>query len=69
MWDTSKDYRILIAKEARELFLRTVQTGSFRGNWNKKASIDVAKQMDPDLQSLSYCYLEGEKPCLYGRGC
>lgn len=60
MWDTSKDYRILIAKEARELFLRTVQTGSFRGNWNKKASIDVAKQMDPDLQSLSYCYLEGE---------
>lgn len=60
MWDTSKDYRVLIAKEARELFLKTVQTGGFRGNWNKKATIDVAKQMDPDLQSLSYCYLEGE---------
>ncbi len=60
MWDTSKDYRILIAKESRELFLKTVQTGGFRGNWNKKASIDVGKQMEPDLQSLSYCYLEGE---------
>lgn len=59
MWDTAKDYRILIAKEAKELYLRTVQTGSFRGNWNKKMAIDTAKTMDSDLQSLLYCYLEG----------
>lgn len=59
MWDTAKDYRILIAKEAKELYLRTVQTGSFRGNWNKKMAIDIAKTMDSDLQSLLYCYLEG----------
>ncbi|MBO7518489.1 MAG: tRNA-binding protein, partial [Methanobrevibacter sp.] len=24
MWDTAKDYRILVAMHARELFLRTV---------------------------------------------
>ena len=59
MWDTAKDYRILIAIKARELFLRTVETGSFRGNWNKRATIDEAKMMESDLQSLLYCYLEG----------
>ena len=60
MWDTAKDYRILIAMHARELFLRTVQTGSFRGNWNKKGSIEETKRMEPDLKSLLYCYLEGD---------
>lgn len=60
MWDTAKDYRILIAMKSRELFLRTVQTGSFRGNWNKKGAIDLAKRMEADLQSLLYCYLEGD---------
>ena len=43
MWDTAKDYRILIAMHARELFLRTVQTGSFRGNW-KHASSSIHKR-------------------------
>ena len=61
MWDTSKDYRILISKKSQELFLSTVQTGSFRVNLNKKASIDEAKQMDSTFQSLSYCYLEGDE--------
>ena len=60
MWDTAKDYRILIAMHARELFLRTVQTGSFRGNWNKKGAIEETKRMEPDLKSLLYCYLEGD---------
>ncbi len=60
LWDTAKDYRILIAIKARELFLRTVETGSFRGNWNKRATIDEAKMMESDLQSLLYCYLEGK---------
>ena len=60
MWDTAKDYRILIAMNARELFLRTVQTGSFRGNWNKKGVIEETKKMEPDLKSLLYCYLEGD---------
>ena len=60
MWDTAKDYRILIAMHARELFLRTIQTGSFRGNWNKKGTIEETKKMEPDLKSLLYCYLEGD---------
>ena len=60
MWDTAKDYRILIAMNARELFLSTDQTGSFRGNWNKKGAIEETKRMEPDLKSLLYCYLEGD---------
>ena len=61
MWDTAKDYRILIAMHARELFLRTIQTGIFRGNWNKKGTIEETKRMEPDLKSLLYCYLEGDE--------
>lgn len=61
MWDTSKDYRILIAIKSQEIFLNTVQTGSFRGNWNKKAAIDEAKNMNSAFQSLKYSYLEGDK--------
>ena len=61
MWDTSKDYRILISQKSKELFLRTVQTGSFRGHWNKKACIETAEKMDSDFQSLLYCYLEGDE--------
>ncbi len=61
MWDTTKDYRILIAQKSKELFLNTVQTGSFRGQWNKKMSIEIANKMDSDFQSLLYCYLEGEE--------
>lgn len=61
MWDTSKDYRILIAKESREVYLNLIQTCSFRGNWNKKMAIDIAKQMNSDFQSLIYSYLEGDE--------
>ena len=61
MWDTTKDYRILIAQKSKEVFLRTVQTGSFRGNWNKKMCIEVANNMNSDFQSLLYSYLEGDE--------
>ncbi len=59
MWDTSKDYRILVANEARENYLNLIPTASFRGNWNKKMAIDMAKTMNSDFQSLLYSYLEG----------
>ena len=61
MWDTSKDYRILVAQESKEVYLRTIQTCAFRGSWNKKMSIDTAKTMNSDFQSLIYSYLEGEE--------
>lgn len=60
MWDTSKDYRILIAMKSQEVFLNTIRAGSFRGNWNKKAAVDEAKNMNSAFQSLKYSYLEGE---------
>lgn len=60
MWDTSKDYRILVANEARENYLNLIPTASFRGNWNKKMAIDTAKTMNSDFQSLLYSYLEGD---------
>ena len=60
MWDTSKDYRILVANHAREQCLNIIQTASFRGNWNKKLAIETAKNMNSDFQSLSYSYLEGD---------
>ena len=60
MWDTSKDYRILVANEARENYLNLIPTASFRGNWNKKMAIETAKLMNSDFQSLLYSYLEGD---------
>lgn len=60
MWDTSKDYRILVANHTREQYLNIIQTASFRGNWNKKLAIETAKNMNSDFQSLSYSYLEGD---------
>lgn len=60
MWDTSKDYRILVANEARENYLNLMPTASFRGSWNKKMAIDIAKTMNSDFQSLLYSYLEGD---------
>ncbi len=61
MWDTTKDYRILVASKARENYLNLIPTASFRGNWNKKQAIDLAKQMNSDFQSLTYSYLEGDE--------
>lgn len=60
MWDTSKDYRILVANESRENYLNLMPTVSFRGSWNKKMAIDTAKTMNSDFQSLLYSYLEGD---------
>ncbi|KZX12414.1 phenylalanine--tRNA ligase beta subunit [Methanobrevibacter oralis] len=61
MWDTTKDYRILVASKAKENYLNLIPTASFRGNWNKKQAIDVAKTMNSDFQSLIYSYLEGDE--------
>lgn len=61
MWDTTKDYRILVASKARENYLNLIPTASFRGSWNKKQAIDLGKQMNSDFQSLIYSYLEGDE--------
>ena len=61
MWDTSKDYRILVASKARENYLNLIPTASFKGSWNKKQAVDLGKQMNSDFQSLIYSYLEGDE--------
>jgi len=61
LWDTSKDYRILVASKARENYLNLIPTASFRGSWNKKQAVDMGKQMNSNFQSLIYSYLEGDE--------
>ncbi|KZX17296.1 tRNA-binding protein [Methanobrevibacter filiformis] len=58
MWDTDKDYRILIAQKALDLYNRTVNSGTLRGRWNKRMAIDTANSMSSDFQSLTYSYLD-----------
>ena len=60
MWDTSKDYRILVANKSRENYLNIIPTASFRGKKNKKLAIETGKLMNSDFQSLLYSYLEGD---------
>ncbi|MDR2829435.1 MAG: tRNA-binding protein [Methanobrevibacter sp.] len=58
MWDTTKDYRILVAQKSKELHKRTVNSGSFRGHWNKKMVLEIAESMNSDFQTLKYSYLD-----------
>ncbi|NJE30926.1 tRNA-binding protein [Thermococcus sp. 18S1] len=58
MWDTSKDYRLLVAEKAVELFLKTVEHAKFKGKWNKKGAIQLAKEMIPEIQAMRYSYVE-----------
>ncbi len=58
MWDTSKDYRLLIAEKAVELFLKTIEHAKFKGRWDKKKVIKLAKEMLPELQAMRYSYLD-----------
>ncbi|MDR3292003.1 MAG: tRNA-binding protein [Methanobrevibacter sp.] len=60
MWDTTKDYRLLVAQKSKELYVRTVKSGSFRGHWNKRMALDIAEEMNSDFQTLAYSYLEPE---------
>lgn len=57
MWDTSKDYRLLVAQKSVELFLRTIEGANLRGKWNKKKALSNARDMMPEIQSLYYSYL------------
>lgn len=61
MWDTSKDYRLLVAEKSVELFIRTIEGAKFRGQWDKKRSIQLAKEMIPDIQALRYSYIDPEE--------
>ncbi|WP_457751322.1 tRNA-binding protein [Thermococcus sp.] len=58
MWDTSRDYRLLVAEKSVELFLKTVEHAKFKGKWNKKGAIQLAKEVIPELQAMRYSYVE-----------
>ncbi|MDI6842577.1 hypothetical protein C7452_0391 [Methanothermobacter defluvii] len=58
MWDTSKDYRLMVALKSVELFRRTLETGSFRGQWKKKLALTTAGEIERTLQGILYSYLE-----------
>ncbi|BDZ66673.1 tRNA-binding protein [Methanobacterium ferruginis] len=57
MWDTSKDYRLLVAEKSVELFLRTIEGANFKGKWNKKQALQAARKMTSEIQTLYYSYL------------
>lgn len=58
MWDTSRDYRFKVADKSISLFLKAVESGSLRGQWNKKLAVQMADEIKKVLQSLIYSYLE-----------
>lgn len=60
MWDTSKDYRLLVAEKSIDLFVRTVDGKNFKGHWRKRQAIDTAKEIGRELQAVAYSYMEPE---------
>ena len=58
MWDTSKDYRLLIGEKSIDLFLRTIEGANLKGRWNKRNVRQIAKDMIPEIQSMYYSYVE-----------
>ncbi|WP_323736746.1 tRNA-binding protein [Methanosphaera sp. ISO3-F5] len=61
MWDTSKDYRLKVAEKAVEQFIRVVEGSNLRGSWNKKQVRLIAKNMNPELQTMYYSYLSPQE--------
>lgn len=57
MWDTSNDYRLLVAEKSIEFFLRTLDGANLKGKWNKKQALNLARNMVPEIQTLYYSYL------------
>lgn len=57
MWDTSKDYRLKVAEKSIEDFIRVVEGSNLRGSWNKKQVRQIAKNMNPEIQTLYYSYI------------
>ncbi len=58
MWDTSKDYRLLVAEKSIDLFVRTVDGKNFKGHWKKRPAIDIALEMGRELHAIAYSYME-----------
>lgn len=61
MWDTSKDYRLRVAEKSVELFIRTAEGANLKGIWNKRKSLNSARDMIPEIQKLYYSYLEPDE--------
>lgn len=61
MWDTSKDYRLKVAQKAVEQFIRVVEGSNLRGSWNKKQVRLIAKNMNPDIQTMYYSYVSPQE--------
>lgn len=61
MWDTSKDYRLKVAEKAVEQFIRVVEGSNLRGSWNKKQVRLIAKNMNPEIQTMYYSYLSPQE--------
>jgi predicted RNA-binding protein with EMAP domain len=61
MWDTSKDYRLKVAEKSIEDFIRVVEGSNLRGSWNKKQVRLIAKNMNPDIQTLYYSYVSPQE--------
>ncbi|MFW5902996.1 MAG: tRNA-binding protein [archaeon] len=57
MWDTSEDYRFLVAQKSIDYFLNSVRGSKFRGKWNKNEARKIAKRMRSDLKSMQYSYM------------
>lgn len=57
MWDTSKDYRLLVAEKSVDLFLKTIEGANLKGKWNKKQALQAARKMTSEIQTLYYSYL------------
>jgi predicted RNA-binding protein with EMAP domain len=57
MWDTSEDYRLLVAEKSIELFLKTIEGANLKGKWNKKQALQAARKMTSEIQTLYYSYL------------
>ncbi|WP_367884730.1 tRNA-binding protein [Thermococcus sp. JCM 11816] len=41
-----------------ELFLKTIEGAKFKGKWDKKRTIQLAKEMIPEIQAMRYSYID-----------
>ncbi|MDY7081335.1 MAG: tRNA-binding protein [Halobacteria archaeon] len=61
MWETSDDYRLLVARESVDLFERTLEGAKFQGSWDKSRAREIADETLPIIEELRYSYLEPDE--------
>ncbi|MCD6383249.1 MAG: tRNA-binding protein [Thermoplasmata archaeon] len=57
MWDTTRDFRILLAEKTLKYLENTLLNAKLPGQWDRRGALTALKRVSSALQSVKYSYL------------